>query len=620
MDVLRITVSSHRHAASPSSSTSLPTSSATSAPSPMARLIPGWASLSSPSLATSPVHPQDPLTASSSIATVSEGIPDPVSMKRSSSLFESLKGLGIFGHNSRRISSSTLNPNTGDIKDRIRLKANQSIDSVAIDKYWEDIMRTNSDPDYTFDLKPVLLQTSADVEKTAKLLLDGAIAGGHDGGDLYKRMKGFECADFYNKLDLAGRTVFLKVLAQQYGPDHASVLEASSALKTAAARGAEKSVAKLEQKLRIALEPLYLQFFMQIYHHPGGMRFILKMREDLLEVSKTSQEKGLKEMNDVLKGRVQEWFGIASLDLERITWTSPAAILEKLIKYEAVHEIPSWEALKERLMPGRACFAFFHKGMPLEPLAFVHVSFENAIQRNVQTILDNPPILRPENASVAIFYTISSPQKGLSGIDLGNFLIKRVVKEIQKKLPNIKTFTTLSPIPGFRNWLETQLNLSSFSGVSLLLPDEASSLEKCSARNDSAKGDALLKIVLEDGAWMHDAEAARVIKGILMRLCSRYILIEKKRSFALDPVANFHIRNGACVYQLNWMGDSGQKGIAQSYGIMINYLYDLPMVEENNDLYVGKGVITVVDYENDFRWALDQRLSNVRIAGVQAKL
>ncbi|KAJ3223196.1 hypothetical protein HDU81_009357 [Chytriomyces hyalinus] len=520
--------------------------------------------------------------------------------------------------NCRRISSSTLNPSTGDIKDRIRLKANQSIDSDAVDKYWEDIMRTNSDPDYTFDLKPVLLRTSADVEKTAKLLLDGAIAGGQDGGDLYKRMKGFECADFYNKLDLAGRTVFLKVLAQQYGPDHASVLEASDALKDAAARGAEKSVAKLEQKLRTALEPLYLRFFMQIYHHPGGMRFILKIREDLLEVSKTSHEISLKEMNDVLKGRVQEWFGIASLDLERITWTSPAAILEKLIKYEAVHEIPSWDALKERLMPGRACFAFFHKGMPLEPLAFVHVSFENVIQRNVQTILDNPPKLRPENASVAIFYTISSPQKGLSGIDLGNFLIKRVVKEIQKCFPNIKTFTTLSPIPGFRNWLETQLNLS--SGATLLLPNEASSLEKCCARSDGTKGDVLLKYVLKDGAWMHDAEASKVIKGILMRLCSRYILIEKKRSFALDPVANFHIRNGACVYQLNWMGDSGEKGIAQSYGIMINYLYDLPMVEENNDLYVGKGIITVVDYENDFRWALDQRLPTIRIAGVQAKL
>ncbi|KAI8619561.1 malonyl-CoA decarboxylase-domain-containing protein [Chytriomyces sp. MP71] len=500
------------------------------------------------------------------------------------------------------------NPHEGDIKDRIVLKATKSIDTTAIEKYWQDVMRTDKDPDYTFDLKAAHLGSCDEIAIVSKRLLEGAIAGGDSS---FSRMKTFECADFYNKLDQEARKVFLSVLAKEYGPNHATVLKASESLQAAAEKGGDKSLVKLEAKLRDALEPPYLKFFMQLYHHPGGMRFLLKIREDLIAiVSKNSQDTNLKDMNDRLKDKVQGWFGIAFLDLERITWTSPAAILEKLIKYEAVHAIPSWDALKERLLPGRACFAFFHKGMPLEPLAFVHVSFENDIQRNVQTIIQNPPAMHPEDASVAIFYTISSPQKGLSGIDLGNFLIKRVVKEIQARYPNIQTFTTLSPIPGFRNWLEMQLNLPTAN--SLLLVEEQRMLA-----TPGMDAISVLKNLLEDDKWIQNS--LETVRIILTRLCSRYILLEKKRSFALDPVANFHIRNGACVYQLNWMGDTSEKGIAQSYGIMINYLYDLEKIEENNDLYVRDGMITVFETAEDagLRWAVAQPRGSekVRVVG-----
>ncbi|KAI9341699.1 malonyl-CoA decarboxylase-domain-containing protein [Obelidium mucronatum] len=533
------------------------------------------------------------------------------------------KKRGYAGHNIKAQISQHLDSTAKHYSEQL-----ETAETLPFDKYWEDIMRTDKDPDYKFDLHALPMKTPHEIESESKRLLAGALkgglsstsgGGGDDHGDVSRKLNGFKCADFYQRLDKAGRTIFLKVLAKEFGPDHELILTKSDALKNARTRK-EKNVSKWEQELRDALEPRFLGFFTQIYQHPGGMRFIVKMREDLLSVlPKSNADPDLKHMNELLKRKMQDWFGISFLDLERITWSSPAEVLEK-IKYEAVHAVPSWDALKERLLPGRACYAFFHKAMPLEPLAFIHVSFENEIQQSISSIIHHPPKIRPQDASVAIFYTISSPQKGLSGIDLGHLLIKRAVKEIQSKLPHIKTFTTLSPIPGFRNWLDTRMNLevdeSESSATSgnihrLLLPHEIGEIKQAlnSLNLGGVEGAAdvngilSLKILLETPQTSWPLHVQQILEPILIRLCSRYLLLEKKRTMALDPVANFHIRNGACVYQLNWMGDTSEKGIEQSFGIMVNYLYDLKSLEVNREGYVAGGGVIAVSESGQFQWS-----------------
>ncbi|KAI8853561.1 malonyl-CoA decarboxylase, partial [Chytridium lagenaria] len=236
----------------------------------------------------------------------------------------------------------------------------------------------------------------------------------------------------------------------------------------------------------------------------------------------------------------------------------------EVIQYEAVHAIPSWQALKQRLGPARLCYAFFHRGMPHEPLTFIQVALLKEIEWDVQRILNDPApdFTDPHLCKTAIFYSISSSQKGLAGVDLGNFLIKRVVKEIQRDFPAVSTFCTLSPIPGFRSWLNTQFNL-----IESLLSIGG---------GDGRSAWNVLRDCLQTDEWQEKASKVSAFKPILLRLCSRYLLLEKKRSFALDPVANFHVRNGACVHRLNWLGDTSAKGMKQSYGIMVNYVYVLP--------------------------------------------
>ncbi|KAJ3347442.1 hypothetical protein HDU83_002092 [Entophlyctis luteolus] len=307
-----------------------------------------------------------------------------------------------------------------------------------------------------------------------------------------------------------------------------------------------------------------------------------------------------------LRSKIQDDFSVGNMSCELVTSSSPPKVLEKIMKYEAVHPVESLDELRKRLLPGRECFSMFHKSVPHEPYAFVFVSYEKLIQTNVQNILDHPPLVKPEDAQAAIFYTITSFHKGLSGIDLANTLLKHAIGSIQRRFPNIRAFSTLSPIPGFRNWLETQLNLANnganYSGKDdggLLLPAEILALQRLGV------GDRVLAGFKDLLDRFDEPQYSEVLKRILMRLCANYILLEKKRSFALDPVANFHIRNGACVYQLNWMGDQSAKGIAQSFGMMVNYLYDLPNFIKNNENYMNSGVIAVADANGECQWAID---------------
>ncbi len=275
------------------------------------------------------------------------------------------------------------------------------------------------------------------------------------------------------------------------------------------------------------------------------------------------------------------WFDVGFLDLKRITWDAPAALLEKLISYEAVHEIRSWSDLKNRLASDRRCFAFFHPRMPNEPLIFVEVALVSGMADNIQTLLDvDAPGHDPEAADTAIFYSISNAQSGLAGISFGGFLIKRVVDDLAKEFKRLKVFATLSPAPGFRAWLERALEAEG-----LLSAAEAKVLAEHAGTADGAE---VLRALL-DGPW--DDDAKRLLERPLMRLFARYLLREKHAGRPLDPTARFHLSNGASIGRVNWLADTSPKGRRQSAGMMVNYVYKLDEIEDNHEAFTGAGKI-----------------------------
>ncbi|KAJ3043521.1 hypothetical protein HDV00_004910 [Rhizophlyctis rosea] len=440
-------------------------------------------------------------------------------------------------------------------------------------------------------------------------LLSQVTRAGREQGDILPSLMARQCVEFYEQLDMKGRMDFLRILGREFGVDREEVAKAAAQyLEVESAGRGDRAFMRTEQILRTSLRPHYEKIFTRMKGLPFGMQFLVNLRADLLKGIQESNDPYLRTLNESLKSLLQQWFGILFLDLERITWNSSASLLEKIVNYEAVHAIPTWQALKQRLGPGRLCYAFFHREMPQEPLVFVQTALTDRIADNISSILADSA---PERAQpqVATFYSISSSQKGLSGVELGNFLIKRVVKEIQQHVPSVQTFCTLSPVPRFKRWLIAQINqvisenVQSRTVDGLLLAEEVEALRKV-GRSENAV--VVLKDVLAQ-QWWKDPSLIEVLRPIMMRLCARYILLEKKRSFALDPVANFHIRNGACVYRLNWMGDTSGKAMNQSFGIMINYIYDLPAVEINNQRYLLDGKIAVhMPVHETFRWAVEE--------------
>jgi malonyl-CoA decarboxylase len=291
----------------------------------------------------------------------------------------------------------------------------------------------------------------------------------------------------------------------------------------------------------------------------------------------------LKSLEEDLKRLLANWFDIGFLELKRITWESSAALLEKLMVYEAVHEIRGWNDLKNRLEADRCCFAFFHPRMPDEPLIFVEVALVTGMAGDILALLDEAaPIGDPQAADAAIFYSISNCQRGLAGISFGDFLIKRVVDALAQSLPRLKVFATLSPVPGFRGWLDRQAEAAT---EGLLLPAERAALE---ALDGNAGGD--LRVLLDRPGWHQADGLVEALREPLMRLCARYLLHERTASGrALDPVAHFHLSNGARVERVNWLGDVSEKGLQQSAGIMVNYLYRSADIEANHEAYRGEG-------------------------------
>ena len=290
----------------------------------------------------------------------------------------------------------------------------------------------------------------------------------------------------------------------------------------------------------------------------------------------------LKDLDKDVYRLLASWFDIGFLDLQRITWKSSAELLEKFIQYEAVHEIRSWKDLKNRLEEDRRCYAFFHPSMPDEPLIFVEVALVNGISTDVHELLDEKaPMIDPEKADTAIFYSISNCQEGLAGVSFGNFLIKRVVADLVSSLPGLKNFATLSPINGFASWLNRQAeNEKSSKDEELRVSKTAAEVIEILSKQNNI-GDLLSSTAGKSKR----AELARQLQQQLLSLCAIYLLKAKRDSQVADRVAHFHLTNGAMIKQINWAADLSDKGVEQSLGMMVNYLYDLPSIEKQHEAY-----------------------------------
>jgi malonyl-CoA decarboxylase len=334
------------------------------------------------------------------------------------------------------------------------------------------------------------------------------------GGEVSARSRAANLGRTYLSLNTQGRKRFLQILAHDFGVDHAAVDQAIAASQRSNLTMAERLQG--EQTLRDALRPPWLRLLTQFNGLPEGVHFLVDLRAELLTFCKddpllTALEKELKEL-------LTTWFDVGFLEMRRITWDSPATLLEKLIVYEAVHAIQGWDDLKKRLDSDRRCFAFFHPRMPDEPLIFVEVALVNGIADNIQALLDeDAPVIDPLKADTAIFYSISNAQAGLAGISFGSFLIKRVVDVLASEFKGLKTFATLSPIPSFRTWFDTQLAATSDAEAKLLTSSERKALDSLVP---DAVPNEVLQTLLNQPAWYAKPELAKALKVPLMRLCA----------------------------------------------------------------------------------------------------
>jgi malonyl-CoA decarboxylase len=349
----------------------------------------------------------------------------------------------------------------------------------------------------------------------------------------------------YEALDERQREEFFDALARHYSPAPEAVARAAADYQ------ADPSPQKLA-RLQEIVEPARQELFRRLNVAAGGTAALVAIRKELLKGMKTHPQWRVIDYD--LMHLLRSWFNRGFLRLERIDWRTSAIVLEKLIQYEAVHAIEGWRDLRRRLESDRRCFAFFHPQLPEEPIIFIEVALTRGMSAHVQPLLDlKSPVSMPANADCAMFYSITNCQEGLRGISFGNLLIKQVAEELKREFPHLRRFATLSPVPGFRRWLE-------------------------------ARGERDLLGKIADPAW-HLGEVSESVQSQLMRLCAYYLVHAKQGEEPLDPVARFHLGNGAALERLNWMGDSSETGMARSAGMMVNYVYWLAEVERNHERY-----------------------------------
>ena len=368
------------------------------------------------------------------------------------------------------------------------------------------------------------------------------------------------------KLDEANRLGFFRFLAQKFSPDPDAALAAAEAYR------ADPNPLTL-RALGTAAQPPRQDLFRRMNMAPGGTALLVRLREDLLDL--LPKHPDLTAVDDDLLHLLASWFNRGFLTFGRVDWHSPAVLLEKLIAYEAVHPFKGWDDLRRRLGPDRRCFAFFHPALPDEPLIFVQVALTQGMADRVAPFIEvDRPFEDPAKADTAIFYSISNCQKGLRGVSFGSFLIKQVAAVLQREWPNLQTFATLSPVPGFGRWLSSRVK-------DLPPTDEASEAEKTLA--DVAAG-------LARPGWHEEADLAKSLRGPLSALCAHYLTQAKRpEGSPQDPVARFHLGNGAQLERIDWLGDVSPNGLRQSAGLMVNYAYRLDRLEQNHEAYVNDG-------------------------------
>jgi malonyl-CoA decarboxylase len=371
-----------------------------------------------------------------------------------------------------------------------------------------------------------------------------------------------EVIQLYEAMDADDRIAFIEMLDRDYAIDRDAIRDAANAWLTEQNADSYLTLARAVQSPR-------LELLGRLNMAPGGTTAIVDMRARLLRLLRERPE--LRVLDAEFRHLFTAWFNRGFLQFERIDWHTPAVVLEKLIAYEAVHEIHGWDDLRRRLAADRRCFAFFHPTLPDEPLIFVEVALTHGIAERIQPLLDLTNSVDTDSPpDTAIFYSISNCQTGLAGISFGNFLIKQVVDALNDELPGIKTFATLSPIPGFRRWLEATVS----RGPSELIAEAEQAL-------------------LVEPGWAEDADRRGALKKLLMRLCAEYLVRASAEGRPIDPVARFHLGNGASVARINWEGDPSEKGVRQSAGLMVNYRYDPDEIVANHEAYVKDGTVAV---------------------------
>ena len=379
--------------------------------------------------------------------------------------------------------------------------------------------------------------------------------------------------DAFARIDAGERDAFFEFLRHDLDPDPA-------ALDAAIERYRTSPDPETAAALTAAAEPPRQELLRLMNIAPEGTRDILAMREALLDARARHPE--FKVVDDDFVHLLRSWFNRGFLELHRIDWRTPALVLEKIIEYEAVHEILDWEDLRRRLQGDRRCFGFFHPSLPDEPLIFVEVALCKGLAGSVTDLLFGK--VEPDvEADTAIFYSISNCQRGLTGISFGNFLIKQVVRELAAEVPGLRTFATLSPVPGFRKWL---VRAAAEGRLPAAPPDGGTH----GGQGDHDGGGGTL-----DGVDAPDWPAERApesrLEPRLTRLCAHYLLHEKRGLHPVDPVARFHLRNGARLERINWLADPSPAGLSGSAGMMVNYVYDEAAVVANHEAFVNEGKI-----------------------------
>ena len=390
----------------------------------------------------------------------------------------------------------------------------------------------------------------------------------------------------YAELTTGPRIAFFEALTQRFGTDPARMEQAIAAWR-------DKPSDTTAAEVHAASEPRRQELFRRLNLAPGGTRALVRMREQLMDVLAHRDDLGA--VDDDFVHLFTSWFNRGFLVLRHIDWSTPAIVLEKIIRYEAVHEIRDWEDLRRRIdPPDRRCYAFFHPALVDEPLIFVEVALTREIPGAIAPILaTGRETVEPEKMRTAVFYSISNCQRGLAGVSFGNFLIKQVVEEVCRELPKLNTFVTLSPVVSFAAWLKRER-----------------AAEGAAALNEADK--AALK-ALDTPGWWRDAKAVEQLKDPMMRAAAWYYLRARNpRGLPVDAVARFHLGNGARLERINWLADTSDKAMHQAHGFMVNYQYDLDDIEKNHEAFAESRTVVA---SNTVQRLLRAPLELVPIAG-----